>query len=24
MPLFTPLGGSHLNTAESIQRILKR
>lgn len=24
MPLFTPLGGSHLNMAESIQRILKR
>jgi len=24
MPLFTPLGGSYLNMAESIQRILKR
>lgn len=24
MPLYTPLGGSHLNMAESIQRILKR
>jgi hypothetical protein len=24
MPLFSPLGGSHLNMAESIQRILKR
>ena len=24
MPLYTPLGGSYLNMAESIQRILKR
>ncbi len=24
MPLFTPLGGSWLNMAESIQRVLKR
>jgi hypothetical protein len=24
MPLFTPLGGSYLNMAESVQRILKR
>ena len=24
MPLFTPLGGSYLNIAESVQRILKR
>jgi transposase len=24
MPLYTPLGGSWLNMAESIQRILKR
>ena len=24
MPLYTPLGGSHENMAESIQRILKR
>jgi hypothetical protein len=24
MPLFTPLGGSYLNMAESMQRILKR
>jgi hypothetical protein len=24
MPLFTPVGGSYLNMAESIQRILKR
>jgi hypothetical protein len=24
MPLFTPLGGSYLNMADSIQRILKR
>jgi hypothetical protein len=24
MPLFTPLGGSYLNMAESIQRVLKR